>query len=130
MYVIDTGSNQLQQGTDVTGQTCITTCQTGQYKIVFRGQDLDTNSVAAGNDSTTGQPIVTFAWSNRDNARTNFANYTNSHIGQYLTIILDNQVIESATIQATARSPASPASPTPRPSPPTSNTARCPCRSG
>jgi preprotein translocase subunit SecD len=100
MFVIDTGATQLQQGTDVTGQTCTTTCQSGQYKIVFRGQDLDTSSVGAGTDSTSGQPIVTFAFSNRNNARTNFANYTQSHVNQYLTIILDNSVIESANIQS------------------------------
>ncbi len=99
MYVIETPS-LLTAGTDVTGQTCNANCQSGQYKIEFRGQDLDTNSVAAGYDSTSGAPIVTFAFSNRDNARSRFATYTSSHINQPLTIILDNQVVESANIQS------------------------------
>jgi preprotein translocase subunit SecD len=96
MYIIDTGSASVPVGTTV--QTCTTTCAQGQYKIVFRGQDLDTNSIAAGLDQNQGTPIVTFAFSG--NAKSGFATYTRDHIGQFLTIILDNNVIESATIQS------------------------------
>jgi preprotein translocase subunit SecD len=98
MYVIDTGSQQLQQGQDVTGQTCTVTCQSGQFKIVFRGDELDPNSIAAQIDQQGGGPIVTFAFSG--DARSRFGTYTRENIGKYLTIILDNKVIESATIQS------------------------------
>jgi preprotein translocase subunit SecD len=97
MYIINTGSTPLSIGTDVTGQTCTTSCQTGQYKIVFNGDQLDPNSIAATLDSQSGLPIVTFAFSG--NARSAFATYTRDNVGNYLTVILDNKVIESATIQ-------------------------------
>jgi preprotein translocase subunit SecD len=99
MYVIQT-PQILPAGTDVSSQICASNCTSSQYKIFFRGQDLDTGAVSAGYDSNSGQPIVTFAFSDRDNARTRFGQYTASHLQQPLTIVLDNQVIESATIQS------------------------------
>ena len=98
MNIIDTGGNFIPTGTDVTGQTCTTKCATGQYKIVFSGAQLDSNQISAGVDSQTGKPIVTFAFAG--DAKSKFGDYTRTHIGQYLTIILDNKVIESATIQS------------------------------
>ncbi|HEX6800290.1 MAG TPA: protein translocase subunit SecD [Ktedonobacterales bacterium] len=98
MEIIDTGATQLSVGTDVTGQTCTTTCQSGQYKVVFTGRQLDSSSIAAQLDPQSGQPIVTFAF--KGSAKSAFGQYTGSHIGEYLTIILDNQVINSATIQS------------------------------
>ncbi len=38
-------------------------------------------------------------------AASQFAQYTGSHIGQYLTVTLDNRVIESATIQSRIAGP-------------------------
>jgi preprotein translocase subunit SecD len=97
MLIIDTASQSLPVGTDVTGLTCTDTCTSGQYKIEFKGSDLDTNSVSAGLDSQTQQPIVTFQF--KGDAQKKFADYTAANIGNYLTITLDNKVIESATIQ-------------------------------
>ncbi|MFI5273251.1 MAG: protein translocase subunit SecD [Ktedonobacterales bacterium] len=96
MNIIETGSTNLPLGTDVTGRTCTTVCQSGQYKIVFTGAQLDPNSIAAQLDSSSGQPIVTFAF--KGNARGGFANYTKTHLQQFLCITLDNAVINSATI--------------------------------
>src|SRR5262249_44207394 len=98
MYIINTGSTPLNIGTDVTGQTCTTACQPGQYKIVFNGAQPDPSSIAAQVDSQSGRPIVPFAFTG--NARSAFATYTRNNVGNFLTVILDNQVIESATIQS------------------------------
>jgi preprotein translocase subunit SecD len=94
MNIIDTQGQQLQ--IDQPAEGCTTSCQTGQYKIVFTGSELDPNSISAGLDPQTNQPIVTFAF--RGAAKGRFADYTRSNIGQFLTITLDNKVIESAKI--------------------------------
>jgi len=98
MLIIDTGSQSLPVGTDVTGLTCTTECGPNQYKIQFKGNELDTNSVSAGLDSSTQQPIVTFQF--KGDAQARFADYTAKNVGNYLTITLDNKVIESAVIQS------------------------------
>src|SRR5215472_1820072 len=56
MNIINTGSTPLSIGTDVTGQTCTTTCASGQYKIVFTGAQLNPNSISAAIDSSTNRP--------------------------------------------------------------------------
>lgn len=98
MNIIDTGGNFLANGTDVTNQTCTTNCQSGQYKIVFTGAQLNPGAISAGLDQQTSQPIVTFSFAG--NAKSAFGTYTRDNIGKYLTITLDNKVIESATIQS------------------------------
>ena len=98
MNIIDTGGNPLTVGTSVANQTCTTTCSANQYKIVFTGSQLDSNQISAGIDSQTGQPIVTFAFAG--NAKGAFGTYTRNNVGKYLTITLDDTVIESATIQS------------------------------
>ncbi|HKV85236.1 MAG TPA: hypothetical protein VJN88_11820, partial [Ktedonobacterales bacterium] len=63
MNIIDTGSTQIPVGQAVTiCPTSVTTCPSGSYHVVFRGQQLNTGSIAAGLDSQTNQPIVTFAF--------------------------------------------------------------------
>jgi hypothetical protein len=95
---IDTGSTPLSIGTDVTGMTCTTSCRAGQYKILFTGAQLDPSSISAQTDANTNQPDVQFEF--RATARSAFATYTGNNIGNYLTITLDNKVIESAVIQS------------------------------
>jgi preprotein translocase subunit SecD len=84
---IDTQGTQLPVGTTVTP---------GQYKVVFTGKDLDPNSISATLDQS-GAPQINFEF--QGNARNGFADYTQKNVGQYLTITLDNKVIESAVIQ-------------------------------
>jgi preprotein translocase subunit SecD len=67
------------------------------YPVVFTGSDLDPNSISATLDQTN-QPIVQFTLVGK--ARTTFATYTRQNTGQYLTTVLDNQVINSAQIQS------------------------------
>lgn len=87
--IIDTGGNPLTVGATVGAQ---------QYPTLFTGAQVDPASVAVQTDIQSGQPIVTFAF--KGAAASQFAQYTGSHIGSYLTITLDNRVIESATIQS------------------------------
>jgi preprotein translocase subunit SecD len=89
MNIIDTGSQALQVGATVTP---------GQYPVRFTGAQLDTNQISAGLDSQSGKPIVTFAFTGP--AKAAFGQYTGKNIGNFLTITLDNTVIESATIQS------------------------------
>lgn len=88
MQIIDTQGTPLAVGTVV---------QPGQYKVLFTGSQLDPNSINAQLDQTNA-PVVTFQFTG--DARAAFAAYTRDHIGQYLTTIVDGQVINSATIQS------------------------------
>ena len=65
-------------------------------KPQFTGADLDPNKVYVGSDQT-GRPQVDFAM--RGDAIGRFATFTGQNVGQYLTVTLDRQVIESAVIQ-------------------------------
>lgn len=88
MNIIDTGSTQVPEGTTVTP---------GQYPVRFTGAQLDTNQISAGLDQS-GQPVVTFAFTGQ--AKTDFGKYTANNIGNFLTITLDNKVINSAVIRS------------------------------
>jgi virginiamycin B lyase len=87
LAIIDTGGTSVEVGTKVTP---------GQYKVLFTWAQLDQRSISA--DQQTNQSIVTFAFAG--DAKAKFAAYTRTHIGQYLTITLDDTVIESAVIQS------------------------------
>ncbi|MEO7003420.1 MAG: hypothetical protein ABI068_16490 [Ktedonobacterales bacterium] len=92
--ILDTGDQILPVGQMV---------QPGAYPVVFTGAQIDPNSVTVTVDANTrqggtGQPIVTFAF--QGSARQAFADYTEQHISQSLTIALDNVIIESTTIQS------------------------------
>ena len=97
MNVIDTGTTALPIGTVVTGQTCTTTCASGQYKIVFTGAELDPSTISATIDQNN-QPIVQFEFAG--NAKSAFSTYTQNNINNFLTITLDDKVIESASINS------------------------------
>jgi preprotein translocase subunit SecD len=88
MNIIDTGSTNLPVGTEVTP---------GQYPVRFTGAQLDTGQIGAGLDQSS-RPIVTFAF--KGPAKAAFAQYTAKNIGNFLTVTLDNRVINSATIQS------------------------------
>lgn len=96
--IIDTPGTPIPTGTDVSTKLCTTACTPGQYTIVFTGAQLDPNALSATPDPQMNTPIVTFAFAQP--YRQQFAEYTRQHIGQYLTIALDGNVIECATIQS------------------------------
>ena len=96
--IIDTGSDVLPVGTSTTGETCVSACEAGQYRIAFTGNQIDRNQVAARLDNQSGKWVVQFGFAG--SVRQQFASYTASHIGEYLTITVDDVVVESATIQS------------------------------
>jgi preprotein translocase subunit SecD len=70
----------------------------GPFKVLFKGSELDPNSISAGLDPQSNQPIVTFTFVG--DAKTRFATYTRDHVQEYLVTTLDDRVINSAVIQS------------------------------
>src|SRR5438876_869726 len=66
-------------------------------KPQFTGADLDSSQVYVSQDSA-GRPQISFEMQPGD-AVSRFGKFTGNNIGQYLTVTLDKQVIESAVIQ-------------------------------
>src|SRR5579859_67561 len=89
LEIIDTGAQSLAVGQVVTP---------GQYPVRFTGDQLDPNSINATIDQQSSRPVIVFQFTGSD--QNAFAQYTQSHVGQYLTITLDGKVIESAVIQS------------------------------
>jgi preprotein translocase subunit SecD len=85
---IDTSGAPLAVGTKVAAN---------QYPVLFTGSQIAPNSVSATSDQQA-KAIVVFEFAGA--ARAQFAQYTNTHEGAYLTITLDHTVIESAQIQS------------------------------
>jgi preprotein translocase subunit SecD len=96
--ILDTGDAVLQIGTSTTGKTCVSSCEAGQYRVVFTGDEMDRSQVAARQDEASGHWVVMFGFAG--SVKQQFADYTASHIGQSLTIISDDIVIASPTIQS------------------------------
>jgi len=96
LAVLDSPQDQISAGLDISARTCTTTCQPGQYRVLFTEAQLDRKVVAADLDTQTHQPVVTFGFAG--DARNQFADYTASHIGDYLTLAIDGMVVESAVI--------------------------------
>jgi preprotein translocase subunit SecD len=63
----------------------------------FTGANLDSGQVFVGQDQQTGRPQVDFAM--QGDAVSRFGEFTGKNVGQYLTVTLDKQVIQSAVIQ-------------------------------
>jgi preprotein translocase subunit SecD len=66
-------------------------------KPPFTGADLDSSQVYVGQDQA-GRPQINFEMQPGDPV-SRFGQFTGKNIGQYLTVTLDKQVIESAVIQ-------------------------------
>jgi len=68
-------------------------------EVVVTGADLaDARAAFEQGQVSTGAPIVTFQF--KGPGAKKFEEFTGSHIGQYLTIVLDNRVISSPVIQS------------------------------
>ncbi len=78
-----TGANNPAPSTDTTPS----------YQPLFTGAGLDTVSVST---NTLGSPVVDFVL--KPDAAQKFADFTSTHVGQYLGIVLDNKVISSPVI--------------------------------
>ena len=66
-------------------------------KPQFTGADLDASLVSVGTDQT-GRPDINFEMKGAAIAK--FGTFTQNNVGQYLTVTLDDQVIESAVINS------------------------------
>ncbi len=97
LEIIDTGASSLPLGCDVSDPTSQCYSASG-YPVKFTGDQLDPNSINATVDPSTGQPEILFQF--KSQYQSAFASYTQSHVGEFLTITLDNKVIESATIES------------------------------
>ncbi len=72
-------------------------------KPEFTGADLDSSQVYVGQDQA-GRPQINFAMQQGD-PTSRFGQFTGKNVGQYLTVTLDKQVIESAVIQSAITGP-------------------------
>lgn len=70
---------------------------------LFTGQDLNANDLAITTDQQTGQMVIDCMM--KGSAIDRFATFTQAHIGDYLTITLDGNVISSANIQSEINGP-------------------------
>ncbi len=70
---------------------------TAKFKTIVNGTDLNVSSVAVGTDPNRFQPQVTF--SVNSSAADRLANYTQTHINQYMAIALDGKVYKDTTVQ-------------------------------
>jgi preprotein translocase subunit SecD len=68
----------------------------------FTGKDLDPSQVYVSYDQA-GRPQISFEM--QGNAISEFGTFTGQNVGQYLTVTLDKQVIESAVIQSAITGP-------------------------
>ena len=66
-------------------------------KAPFTGANLDSSQISVGTDQA-GRPNILFAM--KGSAVQSFGSFTQSNIGNYLTVTLDRKVIESAVIQS------------------------------
>jgi len=99
----DTGtSGGLQQG------AAFDPSQYTQYnpggKPLFTGSDLDPNSLSVGQDQQTNAFLIQFQMKN-NGAASRFGSFTSSHVGHYLTVTLDRQVVTSPVINSAITGP-------------------------
>jgi preprotein translocase subunit SecD len=69
----------------------------------FTGKDLDSSQIGVGVEDQTGHPQINFAM--KGDAVGRFGDFTRQHIGNILTVTLDGEVIESATINSAITGP-------------------------
>jgi preprotein translocase subunit SecD len=72
-------------------------------KAPFTGKDLDPAQIGTGTDEQTRQAQINFGM--KGDAIGRFATFTHQNIGNILTVTLDRQVIESATINSAIAGP-------------------------
>ena len=96
MEIIDTGSSQLTVGQQVPAGSNYPIASADGIQLT--GDQLDASAINATLDPQSGQPEILFQF--KGAAQGAFADYTRTHTGEYLTITLDNNVIESAVIES------------------------------
>ncbi len=103
---VNTGSQSLPEGATWNEAGTVVTLPGPEKRtiplkkeVVVTGADLaDARAAFEQGQVSTGAPIVTFQF--KGPGAKKFEEFTGSHIGQYLTIVLDNRVISSPVIQS------------------------------
>jgi preprotein translocase subunit SecD len=93
----DSAGSSLQQGAAF-NPADYATYNNGSKEPLFTGKDLDINSLAVKQDSSTGEYLVTFTMQGA--AYEKLSSFTASHVGKYMTITLDRVVVSSPVIQS------------------------------
>ena len=96
----DTGSTSLQLDTSFDPSQYSSLNPNGPQ---FTSKDLDPSKIGVSTDPQTGQPQINFEM--QGYALKRFGDFTESHIGSYLTLTLDHVVIEAAVIQTAITGP-------------------------
>jgi protein-export membrane protein SecD len=91
-----TATESLTSTGEVTAATTLLPEQGAIYETVFTGRDL--KRAFPARNPTTGQFYVAFEM--QAEAAQQFAEYTGNHVGQFLTIVLDGEVVSSPQIQS------------------------------
>ncbi len=91
----------LMQGSSIGSRRDNNSDQGESWYLISRssavtGRDLRSGGASVGQDEN-GQPDVQFSLTNEGGRK--FANFTGSHVGDYLAVVLDNKVREVATIK-------------------------------
>ena len=89
-------STQAMTGSEGISPTASLFPPAASYETVFTGRDL--RRVGIQSDQYTNEYYISFEM--QPDAAQKFYEYTDSHIGQYLTIVLDGVVISSPVIQS------------------------------
>ncbi len=94
----DTGQTPAQEGTafDPTQYTS----SNGGTKPLFTGTDLDPSALGVSQNSQTGGTSYAINFGMKGAAFGRLGDFTKAHIGDYMTITLDRQVVSSAVIQS------------------------------
>ena len=94
MMVRTTLGDELATGSALTDTIALT--GTKPYSTAFTGRDL--RRAYPARNPTTGEFYVAFEM--QPDAAQRFAQYTSNHVGQFLTIVLDKEVVSSPQIQS------------------------------
>ena len=93
----DTGTTSVPQGSAFDPTQYATS--NGGTQALFTGRDLSPSSLSVGQNQTTGAGyVISFAMQGA--AFNKLSTFTGAHVGDYLTITLDRQVISSPQIQS------------------------------
>jgi preprotein translocase subunit SecD len=97
----DTGSTPVAENSTFDPSQYTSTNPGG--KPWFTGKDLDPSQIGVSTNSQSGQLQINFAM--KGDAVSKFGQFTQQHIGDYLTVTLDRKVINSAVIQSAINGP-------------------------
>jgi preprotein translocase subunit SecD len=93
----DTGQSGLQQGATFDPTQYVQS--NGGIKPLFIGKDLDPSTLSPSQDSQTGGTSYAINFGMQGSAFGRLSDFTKAHVGNYLTITLDKQVLTSAVIR-------------------------------